>query len=423
MAVSKRSGSDVWQIVFEFQGQRFRRSSGTTRKRDAEELERKWRKELHDQLLMGHVPDMTLGEAIDRYYEAVVVPRGNKEVAKRDLYALNLIREGLGEKTALKALTAPVIAEYKDRLLSSKLAPATVNRYLAAIKAILNRAKAEWGTLAVVPTIKLLPLDNMRYRWLTEDEEAKLLPVCAPHLRDLVTFLIDTGARLREATRLTWNEVDLDRKPRSAVRFMDTKSGKPRGIPLTTRTEDMLRRLKAECPEGESRVFLYRPVGRGGLGKDDTKCGKALPFDNPFGTWDTARKRVGLEDLNLHDLRHTFASRLVMRGVPLLTVSKLLGHSNITMTMRYAHLAPDAYDAAIDLLEGGKPRAEPVPPTAALAGPAEDGGEADRAGVFNGDSGTDGELAFNEGDEDRPAVARQSTNIEARELQAVKLTH
>jgi integrase len=417
MAVYKRPGSDFWQVEFEYKGKRVRRSSGTTKKRDAEELERKWRKELHDQLMMGHVADMSLGEAIDRYYDAVIAPRGNKDVSKRELYVFNQIREDLGADTALRALTAPVIADYKDRRLAEKLAPATVNRYLASIKAILNRAKEEWGTLAVVPTIKLIPLDNMRHRWLTEDEEKKLLPACPPHLRDLVVFLIDTGARLREATRLSWADVDLERTPRAAVRFLDTKSGKPRGIPLTSRLEALLKHLKAECPEGERRVFLYRPVGRGGIARDDTKLGRAVPYDNPFGAWDTTRTRVGLADVNLHDLRHTFASRLVMRGVPLLTVSKLLGHSNITMTMRYAHLAPDAYDAAIDLLEGGKPRGQPVAAASALAGPP--GADGEGLGVTAIESGGSSDAAFDESEKVRLEKARASANIEAGYLEAV----
>ncbi|SEH52406.1 tyrosine-type recombinase/integrase [Magnetospirillum fulvum] len=415
MAVFKREGSPFWFIEFTYKGHKVRQSSGMTKKRDAEERERLLRQELKEQILLGKVADMSLGEAIDRYYDGVIVPKGNKGVATRELYALNQIRQGLGASTSIAKLSARVLADYKDSLLAEKKAPATVNRYLATIKAILRKAKDEWGTLAVVPTIKLLPLDNARYRWLTEDEEKKLLPVCAPHLRDLVVFLMDTGARLREATLLIWTDVDLDRKPRAAVRFMETKSGKPRGVPLSTRVEEMLRRLKAECPEGESRVFLYRPVGRGGVGDDGTRRGKAIPFNNPFGTWDTARKRVGLEDVNLHDLRHTFASRLVMRGVPLLTVSKLLGHASIQMTMRYAHLAPDAFDAAIDLLEGGQPRAEPVAPEVALA-PVEDRSEGNGRGEFlNGQDGVVGE----EGDEVGTEEAGTSANIRAGELEAV----
>ena len=80
----------------------------------------------------------------------------------------------------------------------------------------------------------------------------------AAHLRDLLIFLLDTGARLSEAAQLTWRDVKLDRKPRGMVKFMVTKSGLPRSVPLTKRVEQMLSRLKQCCPEGEARVFLHR---------------------------------------------------------------------------------------------------------------------------------------------------------------------
>lgn len=236
-------------------------------------------------------------------------------------------------------------------MLSAGKAPATANRYLAIIKAILRKAHMEWGALAVLPSFRLLKLNNERYRWLTDDEEDRLLIHCPVHLSDLCTFLIDTGARLSEATTLTWANVDMKRHPRPLVKFMDTKSGKPRSVPLTKRVEEMFRRLHANKPEREERVFLYRPLGNDRLRKV-TNGTKVTPFRNPHGAWYKATADARLDDLNLHDLRHTFASRLVMRGVPLLTVSKLLGHATIQMTMRYAHLAPDAFDAAIAALDG-----------------------------------------------------------------------
>lgn len=162
MAVFKREGSPYWFIEFTFKGQKVRQSSGTTKKREAEERECILRQEIKEQLLLGKVADMSLGEAMDRYYDGVIVPKGNLGVAKRELYALNQLREGLGADTPIAKLSARVLADYKDSLLAAKKAPATVNRYLATIKAILNKAKDEWGTLAVVPTIKLLSLDNAR---------------------------------------------------------------------------------------------------------------------------------------------------------------------------------------------------------------------------------------------------------------------
>lgn len=339
MAVYKREGSPYYQIEFEYKGHRVRRSSKTTKKREAEELERKWRQELHDQLLKGKVADMSLGEAIDRYWDTVIIPKGNKKSAERDLYVLNKIRKRLGENRQIQELTSPVLSSYRDELLTEGRSPATVNRYLSIIRAILNRAKDEWGNLAVVPTFKQVPQDNARYRWLTDEEEERVLAECAPHLQDLVIFLLDTGVRKTEALELTWSNVDLDRKPRALVKFMRTKNKKPRGVPLTDRATKLLQRLKKDRPEGEERVFLYSP------GK-----GKRVPYKEPYGAWTAACKRAGIKDATIHDLRHTYATRLVRNNVPLLTVSRLLGHSSLTMTMRYAHHAPEMFDEAIDKL-------------------------------------------------------------------------
>ncbi len=77
-----------------------------------------------------------------------------------------------------------------------------------------------------------------------------------------------------------------------------------------------------------------------------------MPFRNPFASWKTALRNAGVDPTTrIHDLRHTFASRLVSKGVPIFDVSKLLGHKSITMTMRYAHLAPEAFESAIAKLE------------------------------------------------------------------------
>ncbi|MCE9553247.1 MAG: site-specific integrase [Planctomycetes bacterium] len=199
-----------------------------------------------------------------------------------------------------------------------------------------------------------MPLNNNRLRWLTDDEERRLLAECeqTTHLKNLVTFLLDTGARLSEATHLTWGHLDLNRKPRGIVRFMETKSGKPRSVPLASRTQVMLTKLWEIRPEGQSRVFLVRLPG---CSARKTKP-QAKPFHHPYGGWYAALERSGLTDVVIHDLRHTFASRLVQKGVPLLAVSKLLGHSSLTMTMRYAHLAPDNLDDAIDRLDDPPPK-------------------------------------------------------------------
>ena len=344
MPVYKQQNSRNWLVEFVVENRRYRRSSGTTIKRTAEALERKWRQEVHEGRFLGREPKpMTLGEAADRYYETVIATRPTRKKSKEaEAYALARVKQDLGEDTLLSALETPVLAEWRDRLLKEKKAPATVNRYLAILRAILNRAYSDWGALSEVPQVRLLPFRNQRDRVVTEEEEIRILRHSAPHLRPLVIFLLDTGARLSEALDVTWADVGLPESGRGRVRLMRTKSGRLRHIPLTRRLSDLLSSLKPEESKPREPVFLYKAPG----------AVEAVPFRNPTRAWKSALMRAAVDcTLRLHDLRHTFASRLVSRGVPLYDVSKLLGHQSISMTQRYAHLSPTTFDAAIQQLE------------------------------------------------------------------------
>lgn len=361
MGVIQRPGSLHWHIEFVHDGVRHRASSGTADKNKARALEVRMRADLIAGKDTSKLPRVTLAEAITRYIDSVVRPKNNPKVLKCEGYLLGRLQRDLGSDTPLTDLTMARIATYRDRLLGERLAPATVNRYLSAIVALLNRCANEWGWLRSVPKVRLLKLNNARYRWLNVEEETRLLGHCPEHLTDLVVFLVETGARLGEAMRLTWADVDLDRQPRGLVKFMQTKSGKPRGVPLSARAHTLLTAILARQktltihPPHQGRVFLYAGKGRAGKGIPQTSY---RGFYRPHGAWETAVRRSGLGDLHLHDLRHTFASRLVMRGVSIMLVSKLLGHASLAMTMRYAHLAADGLDAAIALIDQA-PRPRP----------------------------------------------------------------
>jgi integrase len=360
MTVYLRPGSPNYVIEFELKGQRIRRTSGTTKKREAEEEERQLRQQLKEQAAAGHV-EMTLAEAMRRYAETVVAL--GRSDGTRELSIFKRLGEAFGPDTLLDKITAPVVHKWRDGLLGGGhqgtpkktegkaepdqkpkgLKPAAINRYLDVLKAVLRKAHFEWGALAKLPAIKSLKVNNAKLRFLSEPEEKALLEASPAHLRGFLVFLLGTGGRRGEALGLTWEAVDLAGNRRGAVTFQMTKNGKPRRVPLPERVRDLLLEMRAGAPEGEERVFVWKAKKEG---KETI-----VPFDSVKGSFDTARTTAKLKDVSLHTLRHTYASRLVMGGVPIYNVSKLLGHSKIQMTMRYAHLAPEGLEDSVAVLD------------------------------------------------------------------------
>ena len=353
MSIIRRLGTPYFWTEFQFEGTRYRQTTRTTNRRKAEAFERRLRQQIYDRVKLGHVDPtpMRFNDAVRRYTTTHLLAKSNQpRTAKAEAYLLGRLQALIGDATLLHDITAAVIWSMKETLLIGGSKPATVNRYLATLRAILRMACNEWGTLVRVPPIKLYRLDNERTRWLREDEEQRLLDACGatPNLHDLVVFLLDTGCRLREATALCWLDVDLPERGRGSVRLMVTKSRRPRGVPLPRRTDELLRALHARRPADEDRVFLVQTVGCRWRGT----VPQAKPFANPHGAWRRAVRRAGLHDVRMHDLRHTYASRLVQRGVPLMAVSQLLGHASLKMTMRYAHLSSETLRDAVDRLDG-----------------------------------------------------------------------
>lgn len=245
--------------------------------------------------------------------------------------------------------------------LGAGVTPATVNRDLDRIKAALQQA-VEWGRLQSNPLAKAKRTKRdveQRVRYLTP-KEAKALrnaldrrerrrqarrlsgdawrqarrrePLGAfegytDHLAPMVLLALNTGCRRGELTQLTWADVDLRTKVLT-VRAGYAKSGKARHIPLNREALDVLKRWR-KTHSGEGRLFPVAQIN---------KAWAALVAD------------AGIEDFRFHDLRHDFASQLVMRGVPLIVVRDLLGHGSIEMTERYAHLAPHRAAEAVALL-------------------------------------------------------------------------
>jgi integrase len=199
---------------------------------------------------------------------------------------------------------------------------ATCNRYLASLKAAYSLAmKNEKVERNPVKEVRLQKENNKRVRWLTIEEEARLFGSLPIQWHPLVLVALDTGLRRGEPLSLLWEDVNFQQR---FITARQTKAGDTRQVPMNDVVVEALRKI----PRRLDNEYVF-PGRIKGFHLTD------LPKE-----WETCVKNAQLEDFRWHDLRHTFASRLVMAGVDLYTVKKLLGHHDLTMTERYAHLAP-----------------------------------------------------------------------------------
>jgi len=227
----------------------------------------------------------------------------------------------------LREISSLAIEEYKAERLKAVKA-ATVNRELNCLKHMFTKAQ-DWNMTATNPTrgVKLLRKENSRIRFLSKEECLRLYRACSKHLRPIVLIALHTGMRRGEILNLKWEDIDFDRR---LIYIRQTKSGESREIPMSDVVLSTLSRLEAT---GE---YVF---SKDGDRRRDLRTGFA-----------NALKRAGITDFRFHDLRHTFASHLVMSGVDLLTVKELLGHKTIDMTLRYSHLSPSHKRKAMESL-------------------------------------------------------------------------
>ena len=265
------------------------------------------------------------------------------------------------------------VEKWRTERRKAGIAPATLNREVAALRTVLSKA-TDWGYLEQppLPRGKVKPLRSdatSKVRFLSSDEEKRLrealnnredrlreerasgndwrknrdyriLPTLwdftfADHLKPMVILALNTGLRRGELFSLTWANVNLQNKMLT-VEGRTAKSGKTRHVPLNPEALKVLTRWRTQS-SSEDLVF----------------CGKqGKRFSNVQTSWENLLQQAAITNFRWHDMRHDFASKLVMRGVDLNTVRELLGHADIKMTLRYAHLAPEHKAEAVARLVG-----------------------------------------------------------------------
>lgn len=239
----------------------------------------------------------------------------------------------------LGAIGYAQIEDFKVRL-SSTLGAKSVNNVVGILHRMLVVAKKR-GELAALPEVEWMRPDAPEFDWLRFDEADALMAAARDEWASMIRVAIRTGLRRGELLGLRWDDVDLPGRRiivrQSIVRgkVTTTKSRKPREVPLTASAVAALK----------SQRHLRGPLVWCGVE------GKPLAPRTMARQLDNARRRAKLRPIGWHVLRHTFASHLAMRSVPILTIQKLCGHATIAMTLRYAHLAPVALVEAVDALE------------------------------------------------------------------------
>jgi integrase len=253
------------------------------------------------------------------------------------------------------AMTPPDVAVFVETMRALGYAPGTCNRALVLLRYGFELA-IKWKVLGIeanpVKEIKNLRDDNRIERFLSTEQTVNLLHAVkqseSEMLQYIVLFLIYTGARKREVLDAKWQDIDWDQK---SWRIPKTKSGKVRHVPLSKGAMSVLETLKTLIFQGRLGEYVHATQlsdMAGLLIFPNIRTGQA--YVSFFYSWDAARKRAGLPDLRVHDLRHSFASFLVNAGRSLYEVQELLGHADIRTTSRYAHLSRERLIAAVEVV-------------------------------------------------------------------------
>jgi integrase len=329
---------NIWYMDFEYQGKRYRKSLQTRSKQIAElalkDTDVKIARERFD---LEPPKDILFSDFSIKFLQWYQVQNSKRSFEDyHNLFKASLIP--FFRSYPLKRINPELIEKYKQQRIE-KISPSTVNKELIALRHLFNKAIL-WGYLHDNPAqeVDKLRVKQKSIRFLTVDEIGKLLSTSPEYIRPVLLTAIHAGLRKSELFRLEWDDIGFDRGYISVrnKKGAHTKNYKNREIPMTAELTQTLSTLKLSNGIIHSRIFLKRdgtPHG-GEIRKTILKC----------------IKLAGIKLFTLHDLRHTFASHLVMDGVDLPTVKELMGHANISTTMIYAHLAPEHLNSAIQRL-------------------------------------------------------------------------
>lgn len=336
MAVRKRG--NVWWYDFTVKGKRYRKPIPEARtKKKAEEVEDKMKVSVYDGTYDKPNPK-TLAAFIDEDFWPWAL--ANYRTPKMTHhYHVQVVKQAFGHKT-LQDISYLDVERFKREKLAvisrfkRPLAPATINHFLETLSRILSMA-CDAGLVKENPCsrVKLLRTDNQRTRYLETEEEERLLAHLQEHfpsLRRVVLFALHTGMRRGEIVRLSWADVD---RVRGLINVRKTKNGKDRIVPINS--------IAASVLDEAATLNLDKPTVF------------EIAAQTVSDYFRKSVKKLKLNNLCFHDLRHSFATRLGDAGMDAFTIAELTGHSDLKMVKRYTHALDVNKRRAVESLVSG----------------------------------------------------------------------
>lgn len=275
---------------------------------------------------------LTYAEFFEQHYLPHVQPRKRSWHKDEEMFRLRL-KARFGEKQ-LNLITRQQIQTFHTALKQEGLSASSCNHYVKLLKHSLNLA-IDWSMLEINPALRI-PLfheDNKQENYLDETELEQLMTVLLTDENRtvclIILFLLSTGARLNEALSATWDMVDTERRV-WRIPASNSKSKRIRSVPLNDSALSVIKQLNTQ--DQFEYLFINKQTGE--------------PYTTIHKVWGRIRRKAGLSHLRIHDLRHQYASFLVNSGRTLYEVQQILGHSDPSVTQRYAHLSTKALQEA-----------------------------------------------------------------------------
>lgn len=335
MALFRRG--EIWWMSFTYQGRQIRRSTETSDKRMAQRIFDKIKGEIAEGKWFERLPgeDYTFSDLMDKYLREYSVVNKTPKSHVRDQGMAKHLSQRFKD-VPLREISAKDIAEYKRTRRADGAAPRTINYELSLMSHAFNVAIREWEWLKENPVRNVAKekVRNQFERWLTLDEETRLLNASPKWLKEIITFAIYTGFRESEILDLKWQQINFDRR---TITISEQKNGCIDTLPLNETVLQLLQE-KEGFRGNEGYAFL-------------SKSGTRIDNSHLLRAFRSAKKKAKIENLRFHDLRHTFATRLVQNGVDLFTVQKLGRWKTTSMVMRYAHHYPESLRPGIEVMD------------------------------------------------------------------------